>query len=180
MVLNLANLSRHWRCVSSTEVWISLSSSLLWLLLWKDTKVYLTLLLCWQVTKCLKREEKKNFCLNLRKLIVHSELACSLWSQPFAYIQDVIHQLLRNWDFSPFSSGPLCSGDCISWKIRMSARILLKMALQPQNFQFIRLCSPILSYIMQLHLCVQCLCVKRPSGILKKIGKAVCSANFMV
>ena len=54
------------------------------------------------------------------------------------------------------------------------------MAPQSQRFRFAGLYSRDLSYIMQLHLCMQCLCVERPSGILEKIGKAVCPANFVV
>lgn len=49
---------------ASLSVWISLSSPFLPLVLWKDTSVYLTLLLCWEYTKCLKWEEKKNFFVN--------------------------------------------------------------------------------------------------------------------
>ena len=57
----------------------------------------------------------------------------------------------------------------------MSASVL-NTALQAQRFQD----SPDLPCIMQLRLCMQCLCVERPSGILEKIGKAVCPANFVV
>lgn len=44
-------------------------------------------------------EKKREVFLNLRRLIVHSESACSFWSQPFDYLHwDFIHQLLWHWN----------------------------------------------------------------------------------
>lgn len=64
-------------------------------------------------------------------------------------------------------------------KIRLSARMLFIMVLKSQNLGFAPQFSSVLLSAMQLCPRMPCLSVERPSGILGRIAKAVCFANFM-
>lgn len=137
----------------------------------------LTLLLCWQFTKCLKRKEKEIY-LNRRRLIVHSELAFFGHGHLTTYIE-ILHISCFGIGITylsvqdPFAVVPAsdakadCQQEyCLRWHCRHTTFGWLDGVAQ--------FCHIPCSFVS-----AQCLCVERP-GILGRIGKAVCSANFMV
>lgn len=64
MVLNLANLSRHGRCVSAPECVDDYDFLVILPIVTfvkRHVRIFNSLFLCWQFTNCLKREENKIF-----------------------------------------------------------------------------------------------------------------------